>query len=127
MELSELTFADILHLEVFRDELAWQLEQEMLTVEKTKARGRLCRMAQDSLREKGDFTVVRMTTLFYQIKHKELKGYSANERKYINDVCQMAYQRTIMALKDESEENERNPLLLLVRHIWAWIALRFKK
>lgn len=126
MELSELTFADVLQLQLFKDELVWQLSQEMLTVEKAKTKGKLRRMAMDSLRERGVFTADKMTSLFYQIKHKELKGYSAEQRKYINDVCMMAYQRTIIKLQDESEENDRNPLLRWLRHLWAWFCIKIK-
>lgn len=127
MELKDLTFYDVLQLDIFRDELAEQLTREMATKEKASTQGKLRRMAMDSLMERNVFNVEKMTLMFYFIKHKLLQGYSANERQYINDVCQMAYQRTILRLKEESEENDRNPLLRWLRQFHAWIVSKFKK
>ena len=127
MELKDLTFYDVLQLDIFRDELAEQLTREMMAVEKANTKGKLRRMAMDSLMEKNVFNVQNMTSMFYLIKHKELKNYSANERQYINDVCQMAYQRTILQLKEESEATDRNPLLRWVLQFHAWIVQKFKK
>jgi hypothetical protein len=60
-----------------------------------------------------------MTAAFYHIMHKEASGYSANERQYIKDICSLAYNRTIRRLQNESEENDRNPLLCFVRWLLA--------
>ena len=127
MELSEMTFLDVLQLSVFREELEEQLTREMAAWEKASLRGTLQRIALCSLRERGLFNVQDMTAAYYEIMHKEAKGFSSNERKYIRDVCGMAYQRTILRLREESEENDRNPLLRWVRHWWASVCLWFKR
>ena len=127
MELKDLTFYDVLQLDIFREELADQLTREMATKEKANTQGKLRRMAMDSLMERNVFNVQNMTSMFYLIKHKQLKNCSANERQYINDVCMMAYQRTILRLKEESEENDRNPLLRWLRQFHAWIVSKFNK
>lgn len=125
MELKDMTFLQVLQLEVFQQELENQITLERLEYEKASARGKLHRMAMMNLMERGKFNVQAMTTAYYEIMHKEANGYSSNERKYIKDVCGLAYQRTIRALQNESEENDRNPLLRLVRHVIAWFQLKF--
>lgn len=127
MELKEMTFLQVLQLEVFRDELLAQMTREMVAYEKASMHGKLARMALTNLRERGLFTVDNLTQAYYHIMHKELNGYSANERQYITDVCTIAYQKTIRRLRKESEENERNPLLRWVRQFIAWVQLKFKK
>lgn len=122
-----MTFLQVLQLEVFRKELENQITLERLEYEKASAKGKLYRMPMMSLMERGKFNVQAMTTAYYEIMHKEATAYSSNERKYIKDVCGLAYQRTIRALKEESEENDRNPLLRWVRHVVAWLQLKFGK
>lgn len=126
MELSELTFYDVVSLEIFKEELTEQLTREMLEYEKASTMGNLKRCAMNGLRDRGLLNVKDMTAAFYLIKHKEANGYSANERQYINDVCMLAYQRTILRLKEESEENDRNPLLRWVRQFHAWLVSKIK-
>ena len=127
MELKDMTFLQVLQLEVFQRALDQQMQLEMNTYTEAKKHGKVARMALTSLIERGKFTMADMTAAYYHIMHKEACGYSANERKYIKDVCGLAYQRTIKALKEESEENDRNPLLRWVRHVIAWFQLKFRR
>lgn len=119
MELKDMTFPQVLQLEVFHEELLEQMTRELVAYEKASTHGKLARMALTRLRERGEFTVDKMTAAYYHIMHKEATGYSANERQYIQDVCTIAYTATIRRLQNESEENSRNPLLRLVRWVLA--------
>lgn len=127
MELSEMTFPQVLALEIFREELDQQMQREMNAYMEAKKHGKVARMALTSLIERGKFTMADMTAAYYHIMHKEATEYSANERQYITDVCTIAYTKTIRRLQEESEENERNPLLRWVRQFHAWIVSKLNK
>ena len=119
MELKDMTFPQVLELEIFQEELDRQMSVEMEAYNEARKRGKVCSMPLTQLLKKGRFTMHDMTTAYYHIMHKEASGYSANERKYIKDVCSLAYNRTIRRLQNESEENDRNPLLSFVRWLLA--------
>ena len=119
MELKEMTFPQVLQLEIFQEELDQQMQREMNAYTEAKKHGKVARMALTSLIERGKFTMADMTAAYYHIMHKEADGYSANERQYIQDVCTIAYTATIRRLQNESEENSRNPLLRFVRWLLA--------
>jgi hypothetical protein len=119
MELKDMTFPQVLQLEIFQEELDRQMQREMNAYTEAKKHGKVARMALTSLIEKGKFTMAYMTAAYYHIMHKEADGYSANERQYIQDVCTIAYTATIRRLQNESEENSRNPLLRFVRWLMA--------
>ena len=124
MELKDMTFPQVLELDIFQEELNRQMEIEHTAYIEAKKCGKVCSMPLTSLLRKGRFTMHDMTAAYYHIMHKEATGYSANERQYIQDVCSIAYQRTIRRLQNESEENDRNPLLRFVR--WLLAKLRVK-
>ena len=119
MELKDMTFPQVLQLEIFQEELDQQMQREMNAYTEAKKHGKVARMALTSLIERGKFTMADMTAAYYHIMHKEEDGYSANERQYIQDVCTIAYTATIRRLQNESEENSRNPLLRFVRWLLA--------
>ena len=119
MELKDMTFPQVLELEIFQEELDQQMSVEMEVYNEAKKRGKVCSMPLTQLLRKGRFTMHDMTTAYYHIMHKEASGYSANERQYIKDICSLAYNRTIRRLQNESEENDRNPLLRFVRWLLA--------
>lgn len=119
MELKDMTFPQVLQLEIFQEELDQQMQREMNAYTEAKKHGKVARMALTSLIERGKFTMADMTAAYYHIMHKEADGYSANERQYIQDVCTIAYTATIRRLQNESEENSRNPLLRFVRWLMA--------
>ena len=125
MELKDMTFPQVLQLEIFQEELDQQMQREMNAYTEAKKHGKVARMALTSLIERGKFTMANMTAAYYHIMHKEADGYSANERQYIQDVCTIAYTATIRRLQNESEENSRNPLLRFVR--WLLAKWRIKK
>ena len=125
MELKDMTFPQVLQVEIFQEELDQQMQREMNAYTEAKKHGKVARMALTSLIEKGKFTMADMTAAYYHIMHKEADGYSANERQYIQDVCTIAYTATIRRLQNESEENSRNPLLRFVR--WLLAKWRIKK
>jgi hypothetical protein len=91
----------------------------MKVYNEAKKRGKVCSIPLTQLLRKGRFTMHDMTAAYYHIMHKEATGYSANERQYIKDICSLAYNRTIRRLQNESEENDRNPLLRFVRWLLA--------
>ena len=125
MELKDMTFPQVLQLEIFQEELDQQMQREMNAYTEAKKHGKVARMALTSLIERGKFTMAHMTVAYYHIMHKEATEYSANERQYIQDVCTIAYTATIRRLQNESEENSRNPLLRFVR--WLLAKWRIKK
>lgn len=118
MELQDLTFLDILQLNIFEEELKKQIAMEVGLYNEVSAKGKLKRMAMDSLRERDVFNTKDLTTAYYHIMHKEAQGYSASERTYIKDVCAMAYTRTIKRLQRESAWNKKHPIL-------SWFRERF--
>lgn len=126
MELKDMTFLEVLQLNIFEQELKKQIAMEIALYDEVSAKGKLKRMAMDSLRERGMFNAKDMTEAYYHIMHKEAQGYSANERKYIQDVCAMAYQRTIKSLQAESDWNEKHPHLSWWREIWQSFINCFK-
>lgn len=121
-----MTFPQVLSLEIFRDALTQQMARELGALKEAEKHGKVARMALTSLVERGKFTAEEMTAAYYHIMHKEATEYSANERQYITDVCTIAYTKTIRTLQEESQENERNPLLRWVRQFHAWIVSKIK-
>ena len=119
MELKDMTFPQVLELNIFQEELNRQMEIEHTAYLEARKRGKVCSIPLTQLLRKGRFTMHDMTAAYYHIMHKEATGYSANERQYIKDVCSIAYRRTIKRLQEESEENDRNPLLRFVRWLCA--------
>ena len=119
MELKDMTFPQVLQLKLFREQLEMQMDIEKKALNDA---GRLLkRTVLQELIRRGEFTAERFTAAYYHIMHKEAVSLSANERRYIVDVCQIAYNRTCRRLTEESEENSRNPLLRLVR----WVLAKF--
>ena len=114
-----MTFPQVLELNIFQEELNRQMEIEHTAYLEARKRGKVCSIPLTQLLRKGRFTMHDMTAAYYHIMHKEATGYSANERQYIKDVCSIAYRRTIKRLQEESEENDRNPLLRFVRWLCA--------
>jgi hypothetical protein len=122
MELKDMTFPQVLALQIFRDELQQQMDIEKKALDDA---GRLMkRTVLQELIRRGEFTAERFTNAYYHIMHKEAVSLSANERRYIVDVCQIAYNHTCRRLTEESEENSRNPLLRFVR--WLLAKLKIK-
>lgn len=121
MELSEMTFPQVLALDIFREELDAQMKIELKALNDAgKMRKRV--VLQELLR-RDEFNAERLTAAYYHICHKEATAFSAIERQYITDICTLAYSRTIMRLQEESEENDRNPLLRWLRKFFAWFYL----
>lgn len=118
MELKDMTFLEVLQLNIFEQELKKQIAMEIALYDEVSAKGKLKRMAMDCLRERDMFNAKAMTEAYYHIMHKEAQGYSANERKYIQDVCAMAYQRTIKRLQAESDWNEKHPIRAKFKEWW---------
>lgn len=117
MELKDMTFPQVLSLQVFREELDEQMQIERKALNDA---GKLHnRVVLQELIRRGEFDAEKLTAAYYHIMHKEAVCLSARERQYITDVCTLAYSRTIRRLKNESEENSRNPLLRLVRWVLA--------
>ena len=122
MELRDMTFPQVLALQIFRDELQQQMDIEKKALNDA---GRLLkRTVLQELIRRGEFTAERFTAAYYHIMHKEAVSLSANERMYIAAVCQIAYNRTCRRLTEESEENSRNPLLRLVRWVLAKLNIK---
>ena len=120
MELSEMTFLDVLQLDIFREELEVQIKLERKAL--TDAGKMHKRIVLQELIRRKEFDAERLTAAYYHIMHKEATAFSSRERQYISDVCTMAYTRTIRRLYNESEENSRNPLLRFVR----WLLAKWK-
>ena len=126
MELEQMTFLEVLQLNIYEEELKRQIAMEIGLYDEVSAKGKLKRMAMDRLRERNIFNAHDFTIAYYHIMHKEATGYSAAERQYIKDVCGMAYQRTIKRLQAESTWNEKHPHLSWWREVWQTIINRFR-
>jgi len=112
-----MTFPQVLALQIFQDELQAQMDVEQKALNDA---GRIHnRTVLQELIRRDEFNVHRFTTAYYHIMHKEATAYTARERQYITDVCTIAYTKTIRRLQNESEENDRNPLLRFVRWLLA--------
>ena len=127
MELKDMTFPQVLALDLFKDALDQQMQREMNAYLEAKKHGKVAHMALTRLIERGKFTIHDMTVAYYHIMHKEATGYSAAERQYIHDVCTIAYTHTIRALYAESEANDRNPLRRWVFMFVGWLQSKFRK
>jgi hypothetical protein len=117
MELKDMTFPQVLALQIFQDELQAQMDVEKKALNDA---GRIHnRTVLQELIRRGEFTAHRLTAAYYHIAHKEETAFTARERQYISDICTLAYISTIRRLQNESEENSRNPLLRFVRWLLA--------
>ena len=125
MELKDMTFPQVLALEIFREELEAQMKIELKALQDAGKMRK--RVVLQELLHRDEFNAERLTAAYYHICHKEATAFSANERQYITDICTLAYSRTIIRLQNESEENGRNPLLRWVRQFHAWIVQKFRK
>lgn len=123
MELKDMTFLEVLQLNIFEQELKKQIAMEIALYDEVSAKGKLKRMAMDNLRERNIFNSKDMTVAYYHIMHKEAKEYSATERLYIKDVCRMAYLRTIKRLQAESKYEKEHPYKAKMKEYWE----RFKR
>lgn len=129
MELKDMTFLNVLQLSIFRDELKKQISLELAAYDDVSKRGKLKRMAMDRLREKNLFNVEGLTNAYYHIVHKEAdrEQYPANERQYIQDVCTMAYTRTIRRIQAEEEYERKHPIKAKLKEWWLLLIAVFKK
>lgn len=128
MELKDMSFLDVLQLNIFKEELQKQIEIEEKAYNDVSKCGKLKRMPMDSIKERGEFNTHKLTSAYYHIAHKEATGYSANERKYIKDICTLAYARTIKRLEKKSAWNDKHPFLSFVRDLlWPSIKACFMK
>jgi len=117
MELNDMTFPQMLALQIFKDELESQMKIERKALNDAPIIPK--RVVLQELIRRGEFTAHSLTAAYYHIAHKEETAFSARERQYISDICTLAYSRTIRRLQNESEENSRNPLLRFVRWLLA--------
>ena len=128
-----MTFLDVLQLGVYEEELKKQLAMEYGLYEEVSSKGKLKRMAMDRLRERNLFNAKDMTVAYYHIMHKEADRdvFSANERQYIQDVCTLAYTRTIRRIQAENEWEKKHPIRAKFKEWWerlkAWYREKAKK
>ena len=64
MELKDMTFPQVLQLEVFQRALDQQMQLEMDAYMEAKKHGKVARMALTSLIERGKFTMADMTAAY---------------------------------------------------------------
>ena len=133
MELKSMTFLEVLQLSIFKEELEKQISLEIKAYYDVSKRGKLKRMAMDRLRERNQFNAKDLTVAYYHIMHKEADRdtFSANERKYIQDVCTLAYTRTILRIQAENEWEKNHPIKAKLKEWWerlkAWYREKKKK
>lgn len=126
MELKDMTFLEVLQLSIFKEELEKQISIEIAAYDDVSKRGKLKRMAMDRLRERNQFNAKDLTVAYYHIMHKEADRdtFSAKERQYIQDVCTLAYTRTIRRIQAESKYEKEHPFMAKVKEHWerlkAW-------
>ena len=120
MELKSMTFLEVLQLSIFKEELERQISLEIAAYDDVSKRGKLKRMAMDRLRERNQFNAKDLTVAYYHIMHKEADRdtFSANERQYIQDVCTLAYTRTIRRLQAESKYEKEHPYKAKMKEYW---------
>lgn len=133
MELKDMTFLEVLQLSIFKEELEKQIYIEIAAYNEVSKRGKLKRMAMDRLRERGQLNTKDLTVAYYHIMHKEADRdtFSANERQYIQDVCTLAYTRTIRKLQADSKYEKEHPFKAKMKEWWerlkAWYREKTKK
>ena len=133
MELKSMTFLEVLQLSIFKEELEKQISLEIKAYDDVSKRGKLKRMAMDRLRERNQFNAKDLTVAYYHIMHKEADRdtFSANERQYIQDVCTLAYTRTIRRIQAENEWEKNHPIKAKLKEWWerlkAWYREKKKK
>lgn len=120
MELKGMTFLEVLQLSIFKEELERQISLEIAAYDDVSKRGKLKRMAMDRLRERNQFNAKDLTVAYYHIMHKEADRdtFSANERQYIQDMCTLAYTRTIRRLQAESKYEKEHPYKVKMKEYW---------
>lgn len=125
MELKDMTFLEVLQLRIFKEELEKQIYIEIAAYNDVSKRGKLKRMAMDRLRERGHLNTKDLTVEYYHIMHKEADRdtFSANERQYIQDVCTLAYTRTIRRIQSEIRYEKEHPYKAKMKEYWV----RFKR
>lgn len=128
MELKKMTFLEVLQLSIFKEELEKQISLEIAAYDDDSKRGKLKRMALDSLRERGLFNVNDLTLTYYHIMHKEAdrETFSANVRQYIQDVCTLAYTRTIRRIQKESKYEKEHPYMAKLKEWWLKFIMWWK-
>lgn len=133
MELKDMTFLEVLQLSIFKEELEKQIYIEIAAYNDVSKRGKLKRMAMDRLRERGQFNTKDLTVAYYHIMHKEADRdtFSASERQYIQDMCTLAYTRTIRRIQAENEWEKNHPVRAKFKEWWerlkAWYREKKKK
>ena len=129
IRLKDMTFLQVLQLSIFREELEKQLELELQAYNDANKRGQLKRMAMDRLREKNLCDAVSMTNAYYRTVHKESDRdlLPANDRQYINDVCTMAYTRTIRRIQAEEEYERKHPIKAKLKEWWLLFVASISK
>lgn len=129
MELKDMTFLEVLQLSIFKEELEKQIYIEIAAYNDVSKRGKLKRMAMDRLRERGQFNTKDLTVAYYHIIHKEADRdtFSANERQYIQDVCTLAYTRTIRRIQAENELEKNNPIRAKFKEWWERLKAWWRK
>lgn len=120
VELKDMSFLEVLQLAIFKEELEKQIYLEAKARLGASKQGKLKRMAMDGLIERGIFNAKDMTEAYYHIMRKEANGYSANERQYIQDVCTLAYTRTIRTLQKESDWRDKHKILAFLKDVWEY-------
>lgn len=112
MKLKSMTFLEVLQLSIFKEELEKQISLEIKAYDDVSKRGKLKRMAMNRLRERNQFNAKDLTVAYYHIMHKEADRdtFSASERQYIQDMCTLAYTRTIRKIQTEDEWEKNHPI-----------------
>lgn len=104
MEIKDLTIADVLKSAEYDKQLRRQMEIEETMQTRVIKAGITRRTVLDRLRARNVWKSDALLLLYVRILDKSLTGYSAAERKFINDVCWLAYRRTIRkAMREEKE------------------------
>ena len=104
MELKDLKVKDVLTSSMYEAELIKQMEIEETMQTRAIRQGVTRRTVLDRLRARNVWKSDALLLLYVRILDKSLTGYSAAERKFINDVCWLAYRRTMRkAMREEQE------------------------
>lgn len=108
MKVKDLTVLDVIKHPLFLKNIENIIEKIKETRIIARTNGALKRHPIDHLQERHVFIPEEMTVLYAKAIDKDLKGYSSSERKFVLEVGDEAFKKTMKQLIAQENEAARN-------------------